>query len=92
MILMFILEKQNDAGAELLMVQSLQEARPVSKPASIVIHPTMTTAETTKVEPKKKPRAPRKKKDPNAPSAPCSAYTLFFRNTQATIKAQNPVF
>lgn len=45
----------------------------------------------TSSEPVKKKRSPRKKKDPNAPAGAASAYTLFFRDTQATIKATNPV-
>ena len=32
----------------------------------------------------------RKKKDPNEPSRPVSAYALFFRETQAHIKARKP--
>ncbi|XP_071347406.1 TOX high mobility group box family member 4-A isoform X2 [Trachinotus anak] len=32
----------------------------------------------------------RKKKDPNEPQKPVSAYALFFRDTQAAIKGQNP--
>lgn len=40
----------------------------------------------------KKPRIPKKKKkrDPNEPPKPVSAYALFFRDTQAAIKGQNP--
>ena len=40
----------------------------------------------------KKPKTPKKKKkkDPNEPSKPVSAYALFFRDTQAAIKRQNP--
>ncbi|KAF7642674.1 hypothetical protein LDENG_00253290 [Lucifuga dentata] len=40
----------------------------------------------------KKPKTPKKKKrkDPNEPVKPVSAYALFFRDTQASIKAQNP--
>lgn len=40
----------------------------------------------------KKLKAPkkRKKKDPNEPQKPISAYALFFRDTQAAIKGQNP--
>lgn len=41
----------------------------------------------------KKPKAQRKKKknrDPNEPQKPVSAYALFFRDTQAAIKGQNP--
>uniref|UniRef100_A0A3Q2QV06 TOX high mobility group box family member 4 a n=1 Tax=Fundulus heteroclitus TaxID=8078 RepID=A0A3Q2QV06_FUNHE len=32
----------------------------------------------------------RKKKDPNEPQKPVSAYALFFRDTQSAIKGQNP--
>ncbi|XP_068605368.1 thymocyte selection-associated high mobility group box protein TOX [Brachionichthys hirsutus] len=40
----------------------------------------------------KKSKTPKKKKrkDPNEPVKPVSAYALFFRDTQANIKAQNP--
>ncbi|KAJ0002002.1 hypothetical protein NQD34_001798 [Periophthalmus magnuspinnatus] len=44
------------------------------------------------VDPSKKPKTPKKKKkkDPNEPQKPVSAYALFFRDTQAAIKGQNP--
>lgn len=44
------------------------------------------------MEQAKKPKASkkRKKKDPNEPQKPLSAYALFFRDTQAAIKGQNP--
>ena len=44
------------------------------------------------IDPTKKPKTPKKKKkkDPNAPQKPVSAYALFFRDTQAAIKGQNP--
>ncbi|XP_064610550.1 TOX high mobility group box family member 4-B-like isoform X1 [Liolophura sinensis] len=48
------------------------------------IKPAETTTKKQKV-PKKK-----KKKDPNEPQKPVSAYALFFRDTQAAIKGQNP--
>ncbi len=40
----------------------------------------------------KKPKTPKKKKkkDPNEPQKPVSAYALFFRDTQASIKGQSP--
>ncbi|KFB39664.1 AGAP000281-PA-like protein [Anopheles sinensis] len=40
----------------------------------------------------KKPKVTKKKKkrDPNEPQKPVSAYALFFRDTQAAIKGQNP--
>lgn len=37
-----------------------------------------------------KPRKARKKKDPNAPPTPLSAYAFFFRETQTKVKAHNP--
>ena len=37
-----------------------------------------------------KTRKPRKKKDPNAPSAVSSAYAFFFKDRQASVKAHNP--
>uniref|UniRef100_A0A3B3SRF9 TOX high mobility group box family member 2 n=1 Tax=Paramormyrops kingsleyae TaxID=1676925 RepID=A0A3B3SRF9_9TELE len=39
---------------------------------------------------KPKPQKKKKKKDPNEPQKPVSAYALFFRDTQAAIKGQNP--
>ncbi|KAM4842301.1 TOX high mobility group box family member 2 isoform 1-T1 [Thomomys bottae] len=43
-------------------------------------------------DPGKKAKNPKKKKkkDPNEPQKPVSAYALFFRDTQAAIKGQNP--
>ncbi|XP_033928395.1 TOX high mobility group box family member 4 [Melopsittacus undulatus] len=38
----------------------------------------------------KPPKKGKKKKDPNEPQKPVSAYALFFRDTQAAIKGQNP--
>jgi len=40
----------------------------------------------------KKPKASRRKKkrDPNEPQKPVSAYALFFRDSQASIKGRNP--
>ncbi|XP_054608980.1 TOX high mobility group box family member 4b isoform X1 [Dunckerocampus dactyliophorus] len=39
---------------------------------------------------KKGKRKKEEKKDPNEPQKPVSAYALFFRDTQAAIKGQNP--
>ncbi|XP_048406531.1 TOX high mobility group box family member 2 isoform X4 [Stegostoma tigrinum] len=39
---------------------------------------------------KVKTQKKKKKKDPNEPQKPVSAYALFFRDTQAAIKGQNP--
>ncbi|KAK6467609.1 TOX high mobility group box family member 4-like isoform X1 [Huso huso] len=46
---------------------------------SVVVRKTKPPKKTTK-----------KKKDPNEPQKPVSAYALFFRDTQAAIKGQNP--
>ncbi|CAG9803666.1 unnamed protein product [Chironomus riparius] len=45
-----------------------------------------------KAAPARKPKTSKKKKkkDPNEPQKPVSAYALFFRDTQASIKGQNP--
>jgi hypothetical protein len=64
--------------------------------APIIIHPTVTESRvkvTTKVvtTTTKKPRAPRKKKDPNAPAGVSSAYQIFFKDTAASVKSHNPV-
>lgn len=42
------------------------------------------------VQKKPKPQKKKKKRDPNEPQKPVSAYALFFRDTQAAIKGQNP--
>ena len=46
----------------------------------------------TIIQPVKKPKPSRrkKKKDPNEPTKPVSAYALFFRDRQASIKGRNP--
>lgn len=51
----------------------------------------LPSQKTVLVEAGKKQKAPkRKKKDPNEPQKPVAAYVLFFRDTQAAIKGQNP--
>lgn len=66
----------------------------VATNAPIIVHDTIVNTLATSTT-KKKPTASRvtnqrKKKDPNAPVGPSKAYTLFFRDKQAAIKAQNP--
>ncbi|RUS86110.1 hypothetical protein EGW08_006130 [Elysia chlorotica] len=51
---------------------------------------TATTTSGTTAPKKAKPSKRKKKKDPNEPQKPVSAYALFFRDTQATIKGHNP--
>ncbi|XP_067120181.1 TOX high mobility group box family member 2-like isoform X1 [Centruroides vittatus] len=57
--------------------------RPSPEPIDSSIN-RMTTHKKPKVQKKKK------KRDPNEPQKPVSAYALFFRDTQAAIKGQNP--
>ncbi|CDW52822.1 TOX high mobility group box family member [Trichuris trichiura] len=50
-----------------------------------------TSADAGKVTRQRTPRKrQRLRKDPNEPQKPVSAYALFFRDTQAAIKGQNP--
>ncbi|XP_075685070.1 TOX high mobility group box family member 4 isoform X2 [Rhinoderma darwinii] len=60
--------------------EDMEDFRRITAPKNIV------------VEQAKKQKTPkkRKKKDPNEPQKPLSAYALFFRDTQAAIKGQNP--
>ncbi|XP_024084663.1 thymocyte selection-associated high mobility group box protein TOX-like isoform X2 [Cimex lectularius] len=54
--------------------------------------PSPEPAENSLAKIQKKPKTQKKKKkrDPNEPQKPVSAYALFFRDTQAAIKGQNP--
>ena len=66
----------------------------VATTAPVIVHPTFTDSTKTTLantETKKETHATRKNKDPNAPSAPVSAYTMFFRDRSHSIKQQNPV-
>ncbi|XP_039183729.1 TOX high mobility group box family member 4 isoform X1 [Crotalus tigris] len=81
---------------------SLQEEEPeeirrqvsVAKPAPpalVVPPPVAAPAVVLDIGKKQKPpKKQKKKKDPNEPQKPVSAYALFFRDTQAAIKGQNP--
>ncbi|XP_008118617.1 TOX high mobility group box family member 4 isoform X2 [Anolis carolinensis] len=66
----------------------------VAKPtitASIAPMPVTLPAVVLEAAKKQKPtKKQKKKKDPNEPQKPVSAYALFFRDTQAAIKGQNP--
>ncbi|XP_053391659.1 thymocyte selection-associated high mobility group box protein TOX-like, partial [Mercenaria mercenaria] len=64
---------------ELVKRQAQDEAPPAPKPA-----PKPAGVKKSRMQKKKK------KKDPNEPQKPVSAYALFFRDTQAAIKGQNP--
>lgn len=65
--------------------------RPSPEPLSDRMSAT-NASKVAKVTTVKKPKVQRKrkKKDPNEPQKPVSAYALFFRDTQAAIKGQNP--
>ncbi|XP_068097498.1 TOX high mobility group box family member 4 isoform X2 [Hyperolius riggenbachi] len=60
--------------------EDMEDFRRITAPKNVVIE----QAKKQKVSKK------RKKKDPNEPQKPLSAYALFFRDTQAAIKGQNP--
>ncbi|XP_069617365.1 TOX high mobility group box family member 4 isoform X2 [Ranitomeya imitator] len=60
--------------------EDMEDFRRITAPKSIVV-------EQAK---KQKASKKRKKKNPNEPQKPLSAYALFFRDTQAAIKGQNP--
>ena len=52
---------------------------------------TIRSTPSMNTQPKKsKPSRRKKKRDPNEPQKPVSAYALFFRDSQASIKSRNP--
>ncbi|XP_043566876.1 TOX high mobility group box family member 2 isoform X2 [Chiloscyllium plagiosum] len=64
-----------------------QDGHPLSNQLPMITgekRPSMDIGKKMKTQKKKK------KKDPNEPQKPVSAYALFFRDTQAAIKGQNP--
>ncbi|XP_072412229.1 TOX high mobility group box family member 2 isoform X6 [Chiloscyllium punctatum] len=64
-----------------------QDGHPLSNQLPMITgekRPSMDVGKKMKTQKKKK------KKDPNEPQKPVSAYALFFRDTQAAIKGQNP--
>ena len=73
---------------------SINISKSSSAPVIIEPHTIQDITPTTKKSPnpEKKKRAPRKKKDPNAPATVVSAYTLFFRDKAATIKGKYWVY
>ncbi|KAM5192406.1 TOX high mobility group box family member 4 [Mantella aurantiaca] len=60
--------------------EDMEDFRRITAPKNVVV-------EQVK---KQKASKKKKKKDPNEPQKPLSAYALFFRDTQAAIKGQNP--
>ncbi|XP_077471744.1 epidermal Langerhans cell protein LCP1-like [Stigmatopora argus] len=69
----------------------------VSSSSSVLSHSAVQSSGSTSSATAKKPtgtpttsKTARLKKDPNEPQKPVSAYALFFRDTQAAIKGQNP--
>ncbi|KAJ8303368.1 hypothetical protein KUTeg_019764 [Tegillarca granosa] len=81
-------ESSEDSDDSLPLAQLALLKRQAEAPVIEETTPDVSTTTTTgkaKKTPKKK-----KKKDPNEPQKPVSAYALFFRDTQAAIKGQNP--
>ncbi|XP_015275920.1 PREDICTED: TOX high mobility group box family member 4 [Gekko japonicus] len=70
--------------------RQVSTAKPVPV-TSAVVTPMAVPTVVLDVGKKQKPtKKQKKKKDPNEPQKPVSAYALFFRDTQAAIKGQNP--
>ncbi|XP_062993910.1 TOX high mobility group box family member 4 [Elgaria multicarinata webbii] len=66
-------------------------AKPAVTPSVVAPAPVAPPAVVLDAVKKPKPaKKQKKKKDPNEPQKPVSAYALFFRDTQAAIKGQNP--
>ena len=92
------LQQQQQPQQIVLQQQTVQDAivtAPVSLAVTTVTEPPMITskAETAVKSPApatKPKRATRRKKDPNAPASVSSAYAFFFKDTQASVKTQNP--
>ncbi|KAF7711499.1 TOX high mobility group box family member 2 isoform X7 [Silurus meridionalis] len=74
--------------AALMMSNMLQESHLLSSQMPSITGEKRPSSDMMK--PKPKPQKKKKKKDPNEPQKPVSAYALFFRDTQAAIKGQNP--
>ena len=90
-------QQQQQPQQIVLQQQTVPDAivtAPVSLAVTTVTEPPMITgkAETAVKSPAvaKPKRATRKKKDPNAPASVSSAYAFFFKDTQASVKSQNP--
>ncbi|XP_035224488.1 TOX high mobility group box family member 4-like isoform X2 [Stegodyphus dumicola] len=68
------------------------DSTPLAQLIGTMKRPTPEPVDTTVPKVTKKPKAQKKKKkrDPNEPQKPVSAYALFFRDTQAAIKGQQP--
>ncbi|XP_078337426.1 TOX high mobility group box family member 4-like isoform X2 [Crassostrea virginica] len=80
-------ESSEDSSDDCLPLAQLMKRQAAAKSTAEEKEPSPPPAGVTKTRktPKKK-----KKKDPNEPQKPVSAYALFFRDTQAAIKGQNP--
>uniref|UniRef100_A0A8C5M2H3 HMG box domain-containing protein n=1 Tax=Leptobrachium leishanense TaxID=445787 RepID=A0A8C5M2H3_9ANUR len=61
--------------------EDMEDFRRITAPKTIIVEQAKKTKAT---------KGKKKKKDPNEPQKPLSAYALFFRDTQAAIKGQNP--
>ncbi|XP_018567121.1 TOX high mobility group box family member 4 isoform X3 [Anoplophora glabripennis] len=72
-------EDSDDSTPHPAMITAMK--RPSPEPADQAL---------TKTQKKPKVQKKKKKRDPNEPQKPVSAYALFFRDTQAAIKGQNP--
>ncbi|KAI8736699.1 TOX high mobility group box family member 4-A [Biomphalaria glabrata] len=83
-------EDSDDLPLAQLAKRGLNAGAVAGSPSGQVID--STSLESSPISGTKKTKAAKKKKkkDPNEPQKPVSAYALFFRDTQATIKGHNP--
>ncbi|KAI7809336.1 putative TOX high mobility group box family member 4-A [Triplophysa rosa] len=84
-----------DSSSIMTHVSSLTGSVQISSALPAVVRrmggkPTMVPGTNVDVGAMLGPKKGRKKKDPNEPQKPVSAYALFFRDTQSAIKGQNP--
>ncbi|KAJ8976256.1 hypothetical protein NQ317_000818, partial [Molorchus minor] len=77
-------------GAEPTTSEDSDDSTPHPAIITAMKRPSPEPADQTKTQKKPKVQKKKKKRDPNEPQKPVSAYALFFRDTQAAIKGQNP--
>ncbi|XP_060636047.1 TOX high mobility group box family member 4 isoform X2 [Anolis sagrei] len=71
-------------------IRRVSIAKPTITASIVPMQVTLPTVVLEAAKKQKPTKKQKKKKDPNEPQKPVSAYALFFRDTQAAIKGQNP--
>lgn len=83
-------ESSSDSDDSLPLAQLAMMKRQAAAAAAAAAAKATDDLPEPPVAKKQKTPKKKKKKDPNEPQKPVSAYALFFRDTQAAIKGQNP--